>query len=212
MASGKSGRYCAVVRARRAGGAGRTMCRGSACRSMVGETEPGDVDEGEELRVGEALAEHFEHLLAAAHAGEPVVDEARFIEVARVSEPQCYTRRPAQRTISPRVRPAAPIAPRRTAAARARAALACRISRRSDLVREHALTMSGARWRAPDRTGRPATRRVAGDLGQRRDVRRHDRRAARHGFERRQAESLVERREHEHPGQPVHDGERLSGR
>ena len=52
-------------------------------RSMVGETDPRHVDQREELGVGKALAEHFEHLLAAAHAGEPVVDERqRVIRVA----------------------------------------------------------------------------------------------------------------------------------
>ena len=51
--------------------------------------------------------------------------------------------------------------------------------------------------------------RVAGHLGQRRHVRRDDRRAAGHGFERRQPEALVERRKHEHAGEPVHDRERL---
>jgi hypothetical protein len=33
------------------------------------------VKQGEKLGFGKALAEHLEHLLAAAHAGQPVVDE-----------------------------------------------------------------------------------------------------------------------------------------
>ena len=54
-------------------------------------------------------------------------------------------------------------------------------------------------------------RRVADHLGQRRDVRGHDRRAAGHGFERRQPEALVERREHEHRREPVEHRQRLIG-
>ena len=44
-------------------------------RSMVGDTAAAAVDEREEVGVGKELAQHLEHLLAAAHAGEPVVDE-----------------------------------------------------------------------------------------------------------------------------------------
>ena len=66
------------------------------------------------------------------------------------------------------------------------------------------------RRRSPaDRTGSTSTRRVAGHLGQRRDVRRDDRRAAGHRLERRQPEPFVEGGEDEHAGQPVHDRQRL---
>ena len=50
---------------------------------------------------------------------------------------------------------------------------------------------------------------VAGDLGQRRQVRRDDRRAAGHRLERRQAEPFVERREDEHARQPIHHRQRF---
>ena len=50
---------------------------------------------------------------------------------------------------------------------------------------------------------------VARDLGQRRHVRRHDRRAARHRLERRQAEPFVQRRERRTP-RPVGRGPRAS--
>ena len=42
---------------------------------MIGDVVPGQVDEGEQVRGREDLAEHLEGLFAPAHAGEPVVDE-----------------------------------------------------------------------------------------------------------------------------------------
>ena len=36
---------------------------------------PAHVHEREDLRIGKALAQHFERLLAATHAGQPVVNE-----------------------------------------------------------------------------------------------------------------------------------------
>jgi hypothetical protein len=35
----------------------------------------GQVDQREQLRIGKALADHLERLLAAAHSGQPVVNE-----------------------------------------------------------------------------------------------------------------------------------------
>ena len=65
------------------------------------------------------------------------------------------------------------------------------------LVRQHALdpVSDGDRVVRIDEHGR-----IRGHFGKRRHVRRHHRRAAGHGFERRQAESLVERREREDRG------------
>ena len=53
---------------------------------------------------------------------------------------------------------------------------------------------------------------IAGHFRQRRDVGRDDRRAAGHRLERRQAESFVQRREHEHAGQAVSTASVSSGR
>jgi len=45
------------------------------------------VEQGEELRIGPAAAKHFEALFAAAHAGEPVVDQdhARIVHARKFS-------------------------------------------------------------------------------------------------------------------------------
>ena len=54
-------------------------------------------------------------------------------------------------------------------------------------------------------------RGIPHDLGQRRDVRRDDRRAAGHRFERRETEPFIEGGKHEHASQPVQDGQRPVG-
>ena len=163
------------------------------CGARWAATRAGHVHQREDVGIRVEVAQHFQRLLAAAHAGQPVVHQR---------DPRVTRGHLAGRCRES----AAPIAPRKTAGHAGQAA-------RPEVGAQRRIGQH-ARHRVRDRGGVrriDQQRRVAGHFRQRRDVGRDDRRAARHRFERRQAEALVERRKHEHRGQAIDSRERLVG-
>ena len=137
----------------------------SGVRSMRGDTEPGTCTSVKSVRVRIQLADRLEHLLAAAHAGQPVVDERNSARL-RTRRRTRRGRHPRQHLVVDLAHPARPSAPRRTRRARARPRCAQVVAQR--LVDQHAAHRVG------DRLGLvriDQQRRVADDFRQRRDVR-----------------------------------------
>ena len=96
---GKERQVVPVAPPTRGAAAGRTRCA-IRRRSMAGDTEPGTCTSVKSSRVGKALAEHLEHLLAAAHAGQPVVDErdSQAARGGRLVRKRSATRPPRRRS------------------------------------------------------------------------------------------------------------------
>ncbi len=166
--------------------------------SSSGATEPRHVEQGEDRGVREQAGEREQHLLAAAHPGQPVVDE-------RDLQLHCLRgggHRPAERLHVAGVDRA-----HRALPAEGRGAQQAALDEPApqlDVV-EHARDPVRDRLLA---VGVDEQRPVADDLRQRGDARGDDRRAAGHRLERGQAEALVERGEGEDRGHAVERGER----
>ena len=173
--------------------------RVNRCRSMVAETEPGNVHQREELGVRITFAEHFECSLAPAHARQPVVDERDFADCHRggappVSRPalgQAPRPRSARRQLRDRSRGFAALTfPTRTAA---RGPGLCgedrRCSARSVITRLMPSAIACGSYGSTSKAASPVT------SGSDETFEVTTGCAAGHRLERRQTESFVQRRE-----------------
>ena len=151
----KQRQVSAVVPAARPGAAARADAW-IGSRSIRGDTVPATCTSVKMSAVGIALDQRLEHLLAAAHAGQPVVDQSDF---ASTAGPPRDPRRPRRF-----VEPARPTGPRKTPRARAspgaRSARAARAPQNPvDAVRDRARV-----------AGSTSTAASPADLRQRRHV------------------------------------------